>query len=875
MTARAQLLPEEMRGLIETLYFGNLTLDDLKTARRPPGTPPLSMPLVNLALDDPIEAANRLLTLHQTAHGSLAQQLRAACTNGFGDPTDLKTAPPAPLEVPDTVPEAVRPAVAQLAGEIEEANNAVHQALSKLTEDEKRDLIESLPRWASPDPSFEPDFAKRPQLSQRQLLALVQKVDLPAIRHAARKLATGVEAQLETLKKNAGAVTTQMDFTVHGVVVELTGPGQVAHVTRDTNLCIAFGGDNTYAGRYGAGVGYASVLIDLGQRDITQGPDANFGAGILGIGLAYFAGEGDCQFGAGPGGGVSGNGSLSYGVGLCGVGGLSRHGGDDRYHAGTLAEGAAAFGIGILLDSDGDDEFTASTGAQGFARTGGVGWLIKQAGVGDFRTDSGQGLGAGVKTADGMVPGGAGLLTDLVGQATLIGGTRCQACAVTGGLGSAYLGVGRHTLSATDEAQANAQQTAAAYLFDLGGDDSFDLHGGLGHATAVDRSVALLLNRSGNDLYSSMDAHPGTAIDGSLAIFLDDAGNDRYQNDVSVGFEARGPASIGVFADLGGSDGYGSAESFEGQASVQPGLKIAYDAPTPPEALNVAQLPDHRPPAPGTAPLRSDAEMEQLYRQSVGDSVFTPAIDDLIRIGAPAFQWLMARELTSEEENRNRPFVALATALGKPAQSRLAGMVADPDDARALAALNICIEGGFDASSYLPAAIQRPALQRSAIAGAAAFNAQGMIKALLPLASSADPTIVYAALAALEGLKSREGLPIAQGYLTTSDNVVREAAMTYFARFPNDAIGAARLLMQSSDERVDRIGVEILSKVGFGEALDLIVPYLSKGAMGLKIQALLALNGRCPTEGRTAFLALRDDPNALVKAIASRTDPGR
>ena len=859
-----------MRGLIETLYLGNLTMDDLKTARRSPGTPAFSMPLVNLALDDPIEAANRLLTMHQTAHGSLAQQIRAACSDGFGDPTDLKTAVPAPLDVPDTVPLVIRPAVAQLAGDIEEANTEIREALSKLSEDEKRDLIESLPRWASPDPAFSPDFAKRPQLSQRQLLALVSRVDLPAIRRAARKRAVGVEAQLEERKKNADAVTAPVEFTVHGVVVELTGAnpngGQVAHASRDANLCIAFGGDNTYTGRYGAGVGYASVLIDLGRRDVAQGPDANFGSGILGIGLAYFAGEGDCLFEGG---------SVSYGVGLCGVGGLSRHGGDDRYRAGTLAEGAAAFGIGILLDSGGDDEFTAVTGAQGFARTGGLGWLIKQSGSGSYRTQSGQGFGSGVKTADGMVPGGAGLLTDLAGDATIIGGTRCQASAVAGGLGTQFTGTGRHTFIATDEAQANAQHGAAAYLFDMAGDDSFGLHGGLGHATSVDRSVALFLSRSGNDLYSSMDAHPGTAIDGSLAIFLDDAGNDRYQNDVAVGFETHGPSSIGVFADLGGSEGYGSAETFEGQASVQGGRKIAYDAPTPTDTLVVTPLPDHNPPTPGVTPLRSDIEMEQLYRQSTRSTGFTPAVDDLIRIGAPALRWLMAHELTSDAENRNRPFVALATALGKSAQAQLAALVPDPDDARALAALNICIEGGFDASANLSAAIQRPALRRAAIVGAAAFNAQNMTKALLPLASDSDPTIVYEALAALEALKSREGLAVAQGYLSTSDSVVRDAAISYFTRFPNDSIAAARLLLDSSDERIDRIGIEMLAKVGSGEALNLISPYLSKGTMGLKIQALLALNGRCPTEGRTAFLALRDDPNSLVKAIASRTDPGR
>ena len=334
--------------------------------------------------------------------------------------------------------------------------------------------------------------------------------------------------------------------------------------------------------------------------------------------------------------------------------GLSKHLGDDRYNAGTLSEGAAAFGIGILLDSGGDDQYTATTGAQGYARTGGFGWLIDQAGNDTYRTDSGQGFGAGAMAADGVLAGGAGLLTDLSGDDVYIGGIRCQASGYAGGRGSLFDAVGRDIYSATDDAQGCAEHQASAYLFDLTGDDSYLLHGGVGHATSIDHSVAFLLDREGNDLYSSLDAHPGTALEGSLAIFLDAAGNDRYQGDVRVGFPTHGPSSIGVFADLGGSDGYGSTENFEGQATIQPGRKIAYDAPTPPDTLLVTPLTEHKSPLVGSQPMKSDAEMESLYRQATAELGATDAVDRFVAIGQPAFNWLLSHKLGSDEQFRNR-----------------------------------------------------------------------------------------------------------------------------------------------------------------------------------------------------------------------------
>ncbi len=867
LVGRAQLSPVERRGLIEALYLGNLTEDDLRFTRRPAILDPLSLPLVIESVDDPIEGANRLLGLHQSGKGSLAQMLRRASSEGFGDPTDLKTVTPKPLVVPDSVPLPIRPAVAQLAADIDEANTTIRTSLARLSPDERRDIMESLPRWACPDPTFAPDFAKRPQISQKQLLALVKKVDLAAIRFAGRKLATGVEAELPALKKGVASVTAPIFFTVHGVVVEITGRGDDVHSKRNTNLCIDLGGDNLYKGRYGAGVGYASVLIDLGRHNRVIGPDANIGAGILGIGLAYFAGEGNCDFRGG---------ALSFGVGFAGVGGLSKHDGEDRYTATDLSEGAAAFGIGILLDSGGDDLYTAKTGAQGFARTGGLGWLIDQEGNDVYRTDCGQGFGGGVATADGQIPGGIGLLTDLAGSDFYFGGARCQACGEFGGLGSLFDGSGNDTYTALDEGQACAQHQAAAYLFDLAGDDSYSLHGGVGHSSAIDHAISFFLDRAGNDLYSSLDARPGTAITGAVALFLDASGNDRYQGDVTVSFPSRGPTSIGLFADLGGADEYGSGESFEGQATVLPGRKIAYDSPTPADTLAIPVISDHKFPRPGSVPAPSAKVLEKLYQGAAVGGPIPESLDSLVAIGEPAFDWLLIHKLDSDEEYRNRPFLALASALGSQAQVKVAAAIDDPDPSRALGALRICMEGDFgEAKSHLKGALQRPLLQQAAVVAAGQFGAKEAIGDLLTSALNLDHLLAYDALTSLAELRSTEGIRTAQSYLGTSDLCLRDGAIAYLLTDPVAATSAARVLLSNPDERQERVGIEILSKVGSAESLDLIATYLNKGTMGLKIQALLALDGRCPTAARSAYLALREDPNSLIKAIAARTDPGR
>jgi HEAT repeat protein len=85
----------------------------------------------------------------------------------------------------------------------------------------------------------------------------------------------------------------------------------------------------------------------------------------------------------------------------------------------------------------------------------------------------------------------------------------------------------------------------------------------------------------------------------------------------------------------------------------------------------------------------------------------------------------------------------------------------------------------------------------------------------------------------------------------------------------------AKGLTTDSDERKARIGVELLAAVGSPDALEAVGPYLTDERVGVRIQALVALNGRAPANWKQAVLDRRKDPNPLVRAVAARIDPGR
>src|SRR5579859_2113465 len=159
--ALAQVTPEEQKALSDTLFLNNLTLKDLNFNRQTIAeAEPLE--LVHQCVDKPLDGANRIMQLHQKIAKALPSDLiHIARTELLGDPDQLRQ-PTAPIDltIPTDVPVEIRPVVVEFAKAVERANSDVYVALKGLTPQEKRVLIDSLPKRAVQAPEIKFAFMK-------------------------------------------------------------------------------------------------------------------------------------------------------------------------------------------------------------------------------------------------------------------------------------------------------------------------------------------------------------------------------------------------------------------------------------------------------------------------------------------------------------------------------------------------------------------------------------------------------------------------------------------------------------------------------------------------------------------------------------------
>ncbi len=885
----AQLTKEERKGLEDTLYLGNMTAKDLEFSRRP-FNDRYRMPLVNLAIDKPLDAADSLMATHAMAKKTTGGQLIGIARRQLmGDtlPTTLSPAPPLVGEVPADVPADFAKVGKSLAQSVADANAAVRKATSKLKPDQQRLLLESLPQWATEEPSVKFEFVTKAQLPQAQILALLDDVDLRMIFAAAEKLAADVEKAIPELKKIAAESKWAgfSKFRLGDMNVVLAGVGDDIHRDRDARLVIDLGGNDRYTGRAGAGVGFASLLIDCAGDDHYKLPDVGAGCGLLGIGLAYDLGGHDNFRGQ----------SLCYGCGLAGVGMFYKDGGDDSYQSGTLTQGFGEFGIGILDDTRGNDLYEVQLYAQGAARTAGAGWLVDQSGDDTYRAgglilnsplfadvhySNAQGYAAGYREDTGGISGGIGLLTDLGGDDAYIGETYCQAASYWYSLGSLYDATGSDTYRAYHYAQASAMHMTAAYLFDLAGDDSYIVNFGAAHAIGHDYGVAFLFDRAGNDVYAGRDSHPGIGNANGLGIFLDAAGEDRYSGPAGSGNVARNSGSLGVFADLDGPDQYRDGLA-DGEAAVRESWGVAYDAES--KLTTVAPPPSDVPlPKVGSESKPDDKALEEIYKKATQWGVGTAQKETdentrrLIAIGMPALQWMVDKHLGTASRLEQRAFVQVANAIGVDGRLLVAMKIASENDAEARVALNISIDANSkEAAPYVPKALKNTELQRlAARAAGVAMSKESVPDLQLLTAPTADRLTALNAVISLGQIADPSSLGTGQALLGSDELPIRKAAIVLVAKFP-EALTIAKTMSTDPDEHKARTAVELLSAIGSPEALDAIGPFLTDERAGVRIQALVAMNGRAPNAWKQAVLDRRKDPNAMVRAIAARIDPGR
>jgi hypothetical protein len=472
------------------------------------------------------------------------------------------------------------------------------------------------------------------------------------------------------------------------------------------------------------------------------------------------------------------------------------------------------------------------------------------------------------------------MLTDLAGNDTYLAETYAQAASYWFSIGTLYDASGHDTYSAHHYAQSSSMHMTAAFLFDLDGDDLYGVKFGASHAIGHDYGVAFMLDRSGNDIVVARDSTPGTGNANGLGIFLDASGDDRYQGPPGIGNRARGSGSLGLFIDLGGQDKYREGLA-DGQGATRESWGLAWDGINPPKQPVGAQIQASRPIQVGSKPRPSDRELEELYRRATRWGVGTASEDvqkalaELAAIGMPAFQWMLESKLASAGRLEVRAYVAMIAAIGEPARLAIAAKVASDTDAEAKVAMRICIDAVVkESAKHVAVALKKPPLQLLAVRLAGTVQAAEVVTEILPLAASSDGNLALAAAVALGQIGDSAALSTAEVLLDSGSLLIRKAALALFAKHPAHAqeVGSRRL---KDDERSSRLGVELIGLSSSREALELLGSLLTDSRPGVRLQAMLALDGRCPPSFRPQFLALRNDSSPVVRSAAQRVDPGR
>jgi hypothetical protein len=884
----AQLTDEETRGLRDTLFLANLEPEDLQFERKPFDLP--AMPLVLQGIDDPLQTTADLMTLHEESElESLADVLTAVMQATLQTRPTIPSLPASPV-LPDEGLEAVPPEVLapvlDLVAWVGYANDEVRLATAELTAEERRRLIEDLPRYAAGQPEIEFEFVRSPYSDEETVLSLLERVDLPRIHRAGYHLAAAVDRVARDLELLNADVPERVKVNIDGVLVVLAGKGDDLHEDTDAFLTIDLGGDDRYVGRHGAGVGYASVLVDVRGDDRYDLGDLNAGAAILGVGVARDLGGNDRMTG----------GALTFGSALAGVGVFAKSGGNDVYDSYALSQGFAQFGLGLLRDSNGNDKYSLGFFGQGAARTDGVGWLLDDQGDDVYRAGGevlhaplfedvhfafAQGFSIGYREEDGGQPGGVGLLTDHQGYDFYLAETYAQAASYWYSLGSLYDAEGNDAYTAHHYAQSSAMHITSAYLFDLAGDDFYSMKLGASHAIGHDYGVAVLLDREGDDGYASRDSQPGLGINNGLGLFIDSAGDDRYLGPPGVGRGARGASSLGVFADLTGQDLYAQGLS-DGNAKIGGELGSAWDLPGGVDSETVASAgPDAVSVEPGTMPFPGDEAMAELYRKATQWGVGTAeaevdqAMSDLIAIGETALEWMLDNRLAQADRFAFRAYGRLMRNLDPQVNARQLGRVllAEPTVPEIKAGIRIAMEADVaDIGLLLPRWVEDEELTSLVIRAAGELGASAMIPDLNRVLLRGEPMQRRAAIVSLRQIGDPGTIGTASALLTDSDLLVRRAALNLLKQFPEEAIRIGRNLVEDADLSLARMGVRLIAAQKEQESYERLGDLLMDPRPGIRLEAVLSLDGDVPLLYRDAVRQLQNDPVPEVRAAARGID---
>ena len=844
------MLPSESRALAATLEFNNLSLRDLDFTGRGLSEKK-NLPFIDDCLKRPLKAISELQALHLGAASAMPSGIiKTARTVLLGDPLDMRSPIDAHWQamVPSSLPADLRPAITSCCRAVDEANQYVYLALKGLTAKEKRLLVDSLPAAALGDPVAKFSFQKTGAVPKKVALEVLSKVNLPLIRRAAQAMAEEIERNLPALRAANTSWTGTERFTFGSIKVIVSGVGDDVHRERNANLVIDLGGRNRYEGREGAGILGAAAVIDCGKEAIFEQGDLGAGVGLMGIGICYAMGS-KASF--------SGR-NMVFGVGIGGVGALFHDGPVGSYRAQALSQGFATFGVGAVIDAGSSTAFESEAYSQGAARTQGVGWLVRrppseEAGSDSFvfadghRKGGGQGFGDGIEGGEG---GGIGLLTDFA-AVTLEGSCLCQGAGRDGGLGSAYLQADSELAAASGQGYGFQHGVGALFVGAPSSCRAAITYRGQG--TGEDGGVGVLHSRAGS-LSCVGPTRPGLGLSRGLGILLE-ANREPASGFLPAG--AVGDDALGLFVSTNPTSYYRRAYA---GASLR-------SEPIPAEA--VAGMAIWRPKAAiGSKAVPSNKEMEWIYDRAVLH--VGSAMEDLAAFGEPGFEWIMARKLKGAGPGDREVISKLVEAEGEAARNALAMQVLNADEGAALAALEICDESGVrEVAATIEGALRRTALRDEASKAAGLFGVKLAVPELMVLAGGADLALAQDAMNALVCIADPQSTSTAVALLAGQDFAMREAAVKLVAKLPG-GFNLASKLASSPNELEARTAIQVLSLIGSGQALSAIGGRLDSVRSSVRLESLIALYGRVPSGYATKVRNLRQDPNPLVAALATK-----
>ncbi len=326
--------------------------------------------------------------------------------------------------------------------------------------------------------------------------------------------------------------------TSAGLVV-IAGFGNDAH-ERDAAVEIDLGGDDSWTNGAGAcrsALQGAALAIDHRGNDRYAAADRSFvqGFGFLGTGILADLG-GDDRYEARH---------FCQGAGIAGVGLLWDAGGDDAFVAHAFCQGAGMFGTGMLLESAGEDFYDCATLGQGGATTLGLGVLCDLGGDDRYHLN----IGAG-KDVLGNIPG--------YGQG---GAVSFRAMPARGKL-TPYGGVGMLVDAAGNDryrtrdwnSQGGSYIMSLGVLYDAEGNDHYSA--GTGQGSGIHITAAILVDKSGSDVYEGGFRTGGSGGDCSPGFLIDCKGDDTYVSGTSSYGTGCKPFSYSLFIDYEGDDRY-------------------------------------------------------------------------------------------------------------------------------------------------------------------------------------------------------------------------------------------------------------------------------------------------------------------------------